>query len=313
MFFVNSYVKAKFLTHDPERIARYERDPLISRPISVNILLGLYEAAERVVADASAITLPVQLLISGADWVVHHEPQHRFFDGSAARSRRPRAARLLPRHAGREGPRRRRSAMRANSSSRAVRRSAATRRPARRAPDAAPRATSRDALAAPLPALSPRGALLGASRAPSLRVGGLLSRGVKLGHQTGFDSGSTLDYVYRNEARGAGPIGRAIDTAYLDCDRLARHPAAQDPCRGAARARRWSACAQHRAAGAPDGHRRRPWPLRARRGAGQRRSRPDSILLRDYSDINVRDGRALIAEKGLEDVAQFVQADAFDR
>jgi hypothetical protein len=38
-----------------------------------------------------------------------------------------------------------------------------------------------------------------------------------------------------------------------------------------------------------------------------------SILLRDYSDINVRDGRALIAEKGLEDVAQFVQADAFDR
>jgi hypothetical protein len=38
-----------------------------------------------------------------------------------------------------------------------------------------------------------------------------------------------------------------------------------------------------------------------------------SILLRDYSDINVRDGRALIAEKGLEDVAQFVPADAFDR
>jgi hypothetical protein len=38
-----------------------------------------------------------------------------------------------------------------------------------------------------------------------------------------------------------------------------------------------------------------------------------SILLRDYSDINVRDGRALIAEKALQDRAQFVQADAFDR
>ena len=34
-FFVNSYVKAKFLTHDPERIASYESDPLITRPISV--------------------------------------------------------------------------------------------------------------------------------------------------------------------------------------------------------------------------------------------------------------------------------------
>ena len=32
-----------------------------------------------VVADAQAITLPTQLLISGADWVVHHGPQHAFF------------------------------------------------------------------------------------------------------------------------------------------------------------------------------------------------------------------------------------------
>ncbi|RYF72636.1 MAG: alpha/beta hydrolase, partial [Comamonadaceae bacterium] len=72
LFFVNSYVKAKFLTHDPERIASYDSDPLISRPIAVNILLDLYEAADRVVADANAIVLPTQLLISGADWVVHH-------------------------------------------------------------------------------------------------------------------------------------------------------------------------------------------------------------------------------------------------
>lgn len=80
-FFVNSYVKAKFLTHDPARQASYDTDPLIARAISVNILLGLYEAAERVVADAQAITLPTQLLISGADWVVHHGPQHAFFKG----------------------------------------------------------------------------------------------------------------------------------------------------------------------------------------------------------------------------------------
>src|SRR5476649_2754377 len=40
---------------------------------------------------------------------------------------------------------------------------------------------------------------------------------------------------------------------------------------------------------------------------------PESILLRDYSDINVRDGGALIREKGLGDIAQFVKGDAFDR
>src|SRR5690606_23409578 len=74
-FFVNSYVKARFLTHDPARIASFEADPLITRPISVNLLLGLYEAAERVVADAQAIQIPTQLLVSGADFVVHRQKQ----------------------------------------------------------------------------------------------------------------------------------------------------------------------------------------------------------------------------------------------
>ena len=41
--------------------------------------------------------------------------------------------------------------------------------------------------------------------------------------------------------------------------------------------------------------------------------RPDSILLRDYSGLNVASGTALIAEKGLAGVARFEKADAFDR
>lgn len=67
-FFVNSYVKPRLLTHDPERVMSYVADPLISRPISVTMLLGLYEAADRVVADAQAIQVPTQLLVSGADF-----------------------------------------------------------------------------------------------------------------------------------------------------------------------------------------------------------------------------------------------------
>jgi hypothetical protein len=41
--------------------------------------------------------------------------------------------------------------------------------------------------------------------------------------------------------------------------------------------------------------------------------RPSSILLRDYSDINVGAGTKLIAEKGLADIAQFQKGNAFDR
>src|SRR6202790_2454369 len=53
-FFVTSYVKATFLTHDPMRIASYDADPLLSRAISVDSLLGLQAAADRVVAEAQA-------------------------------------------------------------------------------------------------------------------------------------------------------------------------------------------------------------------------------------------------------------------
>ena len=63
--------------------------------------------------------------------------------------------------------------------------------------------------------LSPRGLYWSATRA-GLRFGGALSEGVALGHRTGFDSGSTLDYVYRNQARGVTALGRAIDRNYLD-------------------------------------------------------------------------------------------------
>ena len=72
-----------------------------------------------------------------------------------------------------------------------------------------------DRLASPLPALSPRGLYWAVVRA-NLRLGGLLSEGVALGHRTGFDSGSTLDYVYRNQPQGAGPLGRLIDRNYLN-------------------------------------------------------------------------------------------------
>ncbi|MGO4391973.1 bifunctional alpha/beta hydrolase/class I SAM-dependent methyltransferase [Variovorax sp. M-6] len=309
LFFVNSYVKAKFLTHDPQRIASYESDPLISRPIAVNILLGLYEAADRVVADANAITLPVQLLISGADWVVHHEPQHRFFErlGSAVKTKM-----VLPGFFHDTlGEKERAPAVRAIRDF-VLQLFDAPAPPVdlRAAHLQGHTADESRALARPLSPLSPRGAYWALTRA-GLRFGGLLSRGVKLGHDTGFDSGSTLDYVYRNEAAGAGPLGRSIDRTYLDSigwrgirqRKLHVEELLREAMALLARQQR-----EVRLMDIAAGHGR--YVLDAVSASPVEAA---SILLRDYSDINVRDGRALIAEKGLEGVAQFVQADAFDR
>ena len=309
LFFVNSYVKAKFLTHDPARIASYESDPLITRPIAVNILLGLYEAAERVVADANAITLPVQLLISGADWVVHHKPQHQFFErlGSAVKTKT-----VLPGFF--------HDTLGEKDRAPAVQ---AIREFVLRLFDEAPAPVDRRgahlegetaeesrALAAPLPALSPRGLYWSLTRA-GLRFGGGLSEGVKLGHDTGFDSGSTLDYVYRNVAQGKGALGRAIDRNYLEAIGWRGIRQRKIHVEELLRIAMERLAEMHREVRLMDiaaGHGR--YVLDAVLASPVKAS---SILLRDYSEINVRDGRALIAEKGLEDVAQFVQADAFDR
>jgi len=307
-FFVNSYVKAKFLTHDPVRQASYDNDPLISRPISVNILLDLYEAAERIVEDAQAITVPTQLLISSDDWVVHHAPQHAFFERLGAKSKEKH---VLPgffhdtlgeleRKVATDLARR---FIVANFAKPLFR------------PDLndadrhGPTFEESAALASPLSPLSPQGLYWSATRL-GLKVGGLLSSGVRLGHATGFDSGSTLDYIYRNKATGVGPLGRMIDRNYLDAigwrgirqrklhlEELLR--LAMDALHAEQRAVRIMDVAA--------GHGRyvlealQNYPLR-----------PDSILLRDFSELNVTEGRALIRQKGLEDIARFVKGDAFD-
>lgn len=309
LFFVNSYVKAKFLTHDPARIVSYESDPLISRPIAVNILLDLYTAADRIVADANAITQPVQLLISGADWVVHHKPQHRFFErlGSAVKTK----TELPGFFHDTLGERDRAPAVLGIRNFILERFDAPT--PPVDLREAHLRGETADesrALAEPLSPLSPRGAYWALTRG-SLRLGGLLSRGVKLGHDTGFDSGSTLDYVYRNKPEGAGPLGRNIDKTYLNSIGWRGIRQRKIHVEELLREAMERLAAQHRDVRLMDiaaGHGR--YVLDA---ALSSPVKPASILLRDYSDINVRDGSALIAEKGLAGVAQFVQADAFDR
>src|SRR5690606_41644550 len=45
---------------------------------------------------------------------------------------------------------------------------------------------------------------------------GRLSTGISIGHRHGFDSGTMLDYVYRNEPHGRLGIGRILDPVYLD-------------------------------------------------------------------------------------------------
>ncbi|WP_313192037.1 bifunctional alpha/beta hydrolase/class I SAM-dependent methyltransferase [Shinella zoogloeoides] len=307
-FFVNSYVKARFLTHDPERIASFEADPLITRPIASNILLELYEAADRVVADARAITVPAQLLVSGSDFVVRHAPQHRFFEnlGSTIKERH-----VLPGfYHDTLGERDRANAL---EKLRAFILSRFAAPPVvadlRQAHLSGHTRDEADRLATPLSPFSPRGLYWAMTRA-SIRLGALFSKGMATGVRTGFDSGSTLDYVYENEPRGLGPGGRLVDRQFLEAigwRGIRQRKIHLEELIAKALSRLAAEGRPLRVLDIAAGHGRYVLDAVAASDA-----KPESIRLQDYSPINVEKGSVLIAERGLQDIAAFHRADAFD-
>jgi alpha-beta hydrolase superfamily lysophospholipase len=309
-FVVNSYVKPQFLTHDAARITSYRADPLISRPIAVGVLLGLYEAAERVVADAQAITQPVQLLISGSDWVVHRKPQDTFFERLGSRIKTRTVLRGFFHDT--LGERDRAGAVRQIRDF-VLDRFAETAPPVAdltQAHRAGATADEARALARPLPVLSPRGLYWALTRG-ALKLGGWLSQGVRLGHRTGFDSGATLDYVYRNQAQGLPLIGTLVDRAYLDSigwRGIRQRKLHVEELLREAMQRVAGSGQPVRVADIAAGHGRYVLDAVLRSEV-----KPQAIVLRDYSPQNVQDGRALIEAKGLQGLARFEQADAFER
>lgn len=312
-FFVNSYVKPGLLTHDAGRIASYTRDPLITRAISARILGGLFTVSERIVEDAAAIDLPVQLFISGADWVVDHEPQHEFFNrmnnplnerhilpgfyhdtfGEREREQafvlmRDFIARVFAGDAGRRG-RRKADLLGADRSG--------------------PSATAQKRLDTPLPLLSPKNMFFALARQVIKRLG-KYSDGLKIGLETGFDSGSTLDYVYERRVCGKNRIGRLLDRAYLESPGWAgirdRKGLLEELLAlGAAKLR--AEKQPVRLLDVAAGHGR--YVLDALEALGP--DGWDSALLRDFSLLNVEQGGARLRERGLTEKAAFVRGDAF--
>jgi hypothetical protein len=128
--------------------------------------------------------------------------------------------------------------------------------------------------------------------------------------QTGFDSGSTLDYVYEDKARGFGPVGRMIDRTFLDSigwRGIRQRKVHLEEIIG-------SSVTTLKAAGRPvhvldiaAGHGR--YVLDAIKKCPEQ---PASVRLQDYSDRNISLGRKLIAERGLTQSISFHKADAFD-
>ncbi|MDF7670716.1 bifunctional alpha/beta hydrolase/class I SAM-dependent methyltransferase [Orbaceae bacterium ESL0721] len=308
LFFINSYVKGKYLTHDPERIASFNSDPLITRSISVNILLDLYKTANRVVNDANAITLPVQILVSGSDFVVHRKPQISFYHNL----RNPlKELHILPGfYHDTLGEQQRslafekignfidtlyKSPPKAFDYSNEDRWSVSADK--WRLLNGGPEPYSRDDITY-------------RTLRYTMKLLGKQSTGIELGFKTGFDSGSTLDYVYQNQPHGNNFLGRLIDQYYLNSA-------------GWRGIRQRKIHLQMLIQQAVDklidqGMAVRVVDIAAGHGryvldALKNKLAVEEILLRDYSELNVAKGLEMIKAHNMADRARFEIGDAFNR
>ncbi|MCP4896944.1 MAG: alpha/beta fold hydrolase [bacterium] len=209
---ISSYVKSKMLTHDPEQSRAYDEDPLITRDISVNILLGLHDTSTRIMDDAGAIETPTLVLSAGSDWVVKNSAQQRFYEGLSSRTKQmvfyPGFFHALLYETEREKPIAAARAFVLESFTHDSDRSALL-----RADQGGHTRTEYDLLCQPAPFSRSLGFKL---QRLAMTTGGRLSKGIRIGCETGFDSGRSLDYVYEDTARGWSPLGRLVDRGYLD-------------------------------------------------------------------------------------------------
>ncbi|MCU4367042.1 bifunctional alpha/beta hydrolase/class I SAM-dependent methyltransferase [Acinetobacter courvalinii] len=307
-FFITSYVKANMLTHDIERAKTYDTDTQIAKAISVRMLLGLYAASERIVNDAQNIFVPTQVLCSGSDFVVFRKPQQQFYE----KLPHPRKEFHIlegfyhdtlgekDRHIAIEKIRR--FILQSFSED-------------YQAPDVlnadkiGSSCATAEQLSSPLPASSIKNLFWNLTKR-NLKLGSKFSQGLKIGEDTGYDSGSTLDFVYRNQGESKNILGNIIDQQYLNAigwrgirvrkqhieQLLAKYAKILTKQRKDVRILDIAA-----------GHGR--YILDA---VSELATPPKSVLLRDYSELNIESGTALIQERKLDNIAQFELGDAFD-
>jgi alpha-beta hydrolase superfamily lysophospholipase len=304
---VSSYVKPRVLTHDPIERRRHEEDTLISHAISTRVLIDLHDTSTRLIQDAAAIRVPTLVLTAGSDWVVEGGAQKKFFERLGAPVKHLEALNHYYHDIYHEQDATRPLALTRDFIEAAFAQPVAT--AALLDPDRSGYTFDEyRRLSRPLTPLSAKWIFYTLFRL-FLRSVGRLSRGIRLGWETGFNSGRTLDYVYRNRPEGITPFGRLIDRNYLNGVgwrgiRVRRKLLERMVCGAieATHSRKGSVHLIDVAAGAGR------YMLETLKRCEALRP---SAELRDIQPTNLAAGQAMARALGLEAVS-FVQADAFD-
>jgi len=205
---VSSYVKAQVLTHDKDAQQAYNADPLISNSISTDLLIDTHATGQRLLDDASAITVPTFVLCAGKDYVVDKQAERDFYEAINTTDKR---WQLYP------------------DSYHAIFHETNKADVFADCIEFAEQVFSKDVKAPDLSlahlnsaskdkvdrlAIKPFNPSFAITRF-AMQKFGHVSDAIATGLEHGFDSGHSLDHVYYNQPSGQNKFGQAVDKFYL--------------------------------------------------------------------------------------------------
>lgn len=207
---VMSYVKAKVLTHDGEEQNKYNSDKLINKEINAKLLIDLADMGKRLVEDSMAIELPTIIFSAEKDYVVKNSAQKKFFLNLSSKKRKFIELENFYHGIIFEKERQKVYKMLDDFIQDVFKNQNTTL-------DVSPREFSRkeyERIALKEYPLTEK--IFYSIQKFSMRTFGFLSKGISLGLKYGFDSGISLDYIYKNQTNGKLLIGKFIDRFYLN-------------------------------------------------------------------------------------------------
>ena len=298
---IKSYVKSKFLTHNIEEQRRYDADPLITPNIPASQLTTLLDTAERVVGDAHLIATPMLVLSATKDYVVESKIQGDFY--ASLSSPLKKLVLLEDFYHG---------ILYENEQQKAIDEISnfmeeCFRYKEKNLLEEMVKSTKREQDKIAYGSLSLWKKTSYFMQRSMMNTLGFMSDGMKIGLKYGFDSGVTLDHVYKNEPSGVGIVGKMIDKNYLESigwkgirqRKIHMIDLTQKKIEALLSEGR-----EVRILDIAGGPARYLIEIAEKYPAVQ-------IEVRDYQEQNVEEGRVLAKAKALDNI-QYVQSDAFD-
>lgn len=205
---VPSYVKSKVLTHDTKEQEKYDQDRLITKDINAKLLLDVLEFGKRTAKDSS-IETPMIIFSAQKDYVVKNAAQRDFFINIESLSKE-----FVPLENFYHGIifEEKREKVYEKLENFIIKSFNEEKREINILPN---RDSLREYDTILVNKISKWEEISFKTQKFLLKKLGWLSNGMDIGLKHGFNSGPSLDYIYKNKPRGKYFIGKLLDKFYL--------------------------------------------------------------------------------------------------